>query len=356
MLHIAYTGSPSGGDLSGAAVTEQYQHTLTLIATLHPQPTETALIEITGLIPKTRPVKRYFTRADLAAECALELNATGYSIFVNVNPRDKFSSFESDVPYVTALALDLQPERVPIENVWAQLAHAKIPPSVTAVSGYGYHAYLLVEPCERDRAKAVWERLCKWTISDAIFSINRIMRLPGLNWKRNPPVWSYLLGVDTSRRYTVEFINDRMNAAGAPEARKAVEGIPVPVAPPMDIFELRRRVGEQPGGEGALLIMDTGERNAYSEKQISRSEADWVVVCALVRAGVSDEGIAWIYERTNVRLLKYFEAGPRYLHRTIEAARRATAEKVERRATYAKDSYRGPNGGSARLYHDRESK
>lgn len=343
--------------MAACSMTAQLHHAFTLISTLHPQPHETALIEITGLMPKTRPVKRYFTRADIAAEAALELNALGYSAFANVNPRSAFSSFETDVPYVTALALDLQPERVPIENVWAQLAAAQLHPSITAVSGYGYHAYLLIEPCERTRAKLVWERLCKWTISDAIFSVNRIMRLPGtLNHKRKPPVWSYLLSLDASRRYTIEYVNDRMNAAGAPEARKPTEGIPVPVDPPMDIFELRRRVGEQTGGEGALYIIDTGERNAYSEKQISRSEADWVVVCALVRAGVSDEGIHWIYERTNVRLLKYFQAGPRYLHRTIEAARRATAEKVEHHVSRSKDAHRVHNGRSEQRYQDRESK
>jgi hypothetical protein len=336
---------------------EQLHHATTLISVLHPTPHETALIEITGLMPKTKPIKRYFTRADIAAEAAIELNEIGYSVFVNANPRCRFSSFESDVPYVTALALDLQPERTNIENVWAMLANAQIPPSVTAVSGYGYHAYLLVEPCDPIKAKLVWERLCKWVASDPIHSTNRIMRLTGSrNWKKNPPAWCYLTGVDASRRYTVDFVEARMNAVGAPEARKPGEGIAVPIEPPMPWIDIIKRIEEQPGGEGIMLIINTGERNAYSEKQISRSEADWVVICALVRAGVSDEGIAWVYERTNVKLLKYYQAGARYLHRTIEAARRATAEKVERYVSHSQDTHRPHRGSVGRLYHDREGR
>ncbi|HEV3059669.1 MAG TPA: hypothetical protein VGY48_15570 [Vicinamibacterales bacterium] len=324
-------------------------HAHTLISTLHPAPHAGALVEITGLMPKTTPVKRYFTQADLAAEFALELNANGYSSFVNTNPRDKFSSFEADVPYVTALALDLQPERVPIDTVLTNLTNARLPPSVVGISGFGYHAYLLVEPCETMRAKSVWERLCKWTVSDPIFSVNRIMRCAGTaNLKRKPPAWCYLTGVDATRRYTVDFVEQRMNAVGAPEARKESDGIRVPEDPGMDLLALRKRISEQPGGEGILLIMDTGERNAYSEKQISRSEADWAVICALVRANASDEVIHWLYEKTNIRLLKYHSAGKRYLHRTIEAARRATAEKPDRRPVRSPDLPPTPRGNTTR--------
>lgn len=338
-------------------MTAQLAHATTLISTLHPAASERALIEVTAMMPKSRPIKRYFTNAGIAAECALELNAVGYSAFVNANPRDKFSSFEADVPFVSALALDLQPERVPIDSVIAQLAHAHIPPSITAVSGFGYHFYLLVEPCDPVRAKLVWERLCKWTVSDPIFSINRIMRCAGTaNYKRNPPGWCYLTGVDAARRYTLDYVEQRMNAAGVPDARKAVEGIPVPIDPPSDVWELRRRIVEQAGGQDALLIMDTGERNAYSEKQISRSEADWVVVCALVRAGASDEMIQWIYERTPIRLLKYYAAGPRYLHRTIEAARRATAEKIDKHVARSKDMHRHHRGNTTMRFNDREAR
>lgn len=326
----------------------QIDHASKLISLLHPQPTAQALIEITCLASRTRPIKRYFTEVTPAVEFALEFNDQGYSVFVNTNVRDKFSGFEEDVPYVSALALDLQPERVRIDGVALALEHAQLLPSAVGVSGYGAHMYLLIEPSERGAAKLVWERLCKWTLSDPIHSVNRIMRLSGSrNWKKNPPAWCYLTALNPGRRYDLDYVVKRLDAVGAPPARTPKAGFEVPVDPPGDWFELRQRITAQPGGEGVIDIIATGERNAYSEKQLTRSEADWVVICALVRAGASDEWIKWVYERQPVGNMKYREAGPRYLTRTIEAARRATAEKpAQTRSRRASDSVRVPIGYS----------
>ncbi len=329
------------------------QHAHLLMSALHPQPHEKALVEVTGLMPKTKPVKRYFTRTDVAAECSVELNDVGYSTFVNVNPRDKFSSFEVDVPYVTALALDLQTTRMNIQSVDLQLMNAKIPPSITAVSGAGYHYYLLVEPCaKRDRAKAVWERLCKWTSSDPIFSLNRIMRVAGRNWKYNPPAWCYLTGVDLSRRYTIDFVDAQLTAAHAPDPRDAFKDLPVATIPDLDMVEIRKKLAGIAGGEGVLDILKTGDRNPLSEKQISRSEADWAVICALVRIGCTDEMIFSIYVNEPVRLLKFYQAGPRYLQRTIESARRETGEARPRGGTVARGSVPSHYYGSQPQPHD----
>ncbi len=323
----------------------QRGHASTLISLLHPASTAQALIEITGLMPKSRPAKRYYTDVGLAVESALELNALGYNAFVNVNPRHEMAAFETSVLAVTALALDLQPERVPIAEAERRLVVAGLPPTLIAVSGYGAHFYLkLSTPADPQRAKLIWERLCKYTTSDPIFSINRIMRLPGtLNLKKSPPTWCYVAGVAAGNQYDVEQINLQLDRVGAAPLRPPAEGIPVPVDPPEDWLELRERLSE-----GTRFIIDSGERNAYSEAQVSRSEADWVVVCGLVRAGATDDMIHWVYERQPVGLLKYREAGARYLKRTIEAARRATSERVERGApARAKDSYRTPRGSSS---------
>ncbi len=308
----------------------QLLHAQTLISLLHPSPTAATMVEITGLAPKQRPIKRYFTRTDLAAEYAIELNNMRFSAFVNANPRSAMSGFERDVPVVTALALDLQPERTSIEDVAARLARAGIAPTATVVSGYGAHFYLRVAPEDPHKAKVVWERLCRYTGSDPIFSTNRIMRMPGtLNWKKDPPRWCFLTGVWPERSYTVTQVDAALDWARAEPARSPKSDIiPVPIDPPGDYWELRRRLSA-----GVLDIIDTGEKNAYSEKQVTRSEADWVVVCALVCAGASDEMIHWTYANFPVRLLKYYEAGARYLTRTIEAARRATAAPVERAPT-----------------------
>lgn len=295
-----------------------------LISSLHERACETALIEITAMGGKY-PMKRYLTDAYIAANHAIELNLQGMSVFVNVNPRSAFSGFERDVPYVTALFLDLQPERTPIAEVDKRLALGNIAPAITAVSGNGMHMYLkLSQPADPQKAKIVWERLCRFTGSDPVFSINRIARLTGsVNWK-NPPRWCYLTDVQLHRRYTIEEIDFALDRLGAGPARPPKEGIPVPENPPVDWFELRKRLHE-----GVLDIIDTGEKNAFSERQVTRSEADWVVVCALVRAGCPDAMVHWVYETQPVGNLKYREAGARYLNKTIEAARRATAEPIE---------------------------
>jgi hypothetical protein len=332
----------------------QLQHATTAISLLNRRPSAERLIEITGLAPRQRPVKRYFTDSLLAADFALDMNAAHLSVFCAINARNAFAGFEHNVPEVTALALDLQPERTSIESVAAWLTGIGIPPTAQTSSGFGAHMYFVLgEPADPHKAKLVWERLCKITKSDAIFNTNRILRLPGsLNWKKNPPRWCYFTDLSVQRLYTIQQIDRALDLVGAPPARTAKEGIPVPVNPPIDWFELRKLLS------GAVLdIIDTGEKNAFSERQITRSEADWLVVCALVRAGVSDEMIHWVYETQPVGVLKYRSAGVHYLNQTIHNARRATADVIRDRPHTRSISHPRPRGsarddqrGGGRLY------
>jgi hypothetical protein len=325
----------------------QRLHASTLIDLLHPQPSVNAMIEIVGLAKHTKPVNRYFQVADMAVACALELNGIGYNAFVGVNPRNQCTGFESSVPFVSDLFLDLQPERTPIEQVESYLTTIGLAPTVIADSGHGAHMHFKVQPAEPMRAKLVWERLVKFTGSDRVFNVNRIARLPGtINWKTEPK-WCSMKSAVPERVYDVEYIDKRLNDIGAPPARTPKEGIVVPQNPREPVWKLRERIREQPGGGGVIDIIDTGEKNAWSEKQVTRSEADWLVICTLVRAGICDEDIHWLYESTNVKLLKYYDAGPRYLYRTIEAARRSTATPIERSARRASDAHR-PSTGSYR--------
>ncbi len=305
----------------------QMWHARTLIDLLHPAPHVTALIEITGLAPKQRPIKRYFTDGALAAECGVDINSTRSSVFVSINARNAMAGFEHNVPAVTAFGLDLQPERTSIESVAERLAHGGIAPTITTVSGHGAHMYLLLsEPAEPHAAKLVWERLCKYTGSDPIFNTNRIFRLTGtVNWKTEPR-WCYLTAVHAERRYTIAQIVAALDQLGAAPVHRQKEGIQVGINPPIDWMELRRLLSP-----GVLDVIDTGEKNAYSEKQVTRSEADWLVICELVRLGAPDEMIHWIYETQPVGVLKYRSAGARYLHQTIASARRATADTLQDR-------------------------
>lgn len=320
---------------------EALAHASTLLTALHPEPSGSSLIEITTSVAR-RHFKRYFTDRQIATEYAVLSSIQGASSFVGVNPKSAMTGFERDVAYVTALFLDLQPERTSIENVAARMSAMGMPPSVTCWSGNGAHMYFLVEQSAPEKAKPVWERLCKFTGSDPVFNVNRVARIPGtLNWKRVPPTWAYLTDVHAERRYDIGFIDSRLNAVGAPAVRPAKEGYMVPVDPPDDWWELRHRLSE-----GVRDIIDSGERNAYSEKQISRSEADWVVVCGLVQAGCEDSMIHWVYETQPVGVLKYREAGKSYLNKTIEKARMAAAPPRKRTTTPAHDLPRRSRGSS----------
>lgn len=320
----------------------QLYHAVTAINLLHPQPSDTSLIEITGLAVKQKAVKRYFSDPGLSAAFALEINDMRMSAFVAINTRNAFAAFEHNVPFVTALGLDLQPERTSIPEVDKRMAIGGIPPTGTVVSGNGAHMYFcLSEPADPHKSKLIWERLCKFSGSDPIFNVNRILRIPGtVNWK-TPPKWCYLTDVHADRKYTIQQIDSALDRLGAPPARSPKEGIPVPHDAPIDWAKLRQIL---PGS--VLDIIDTGEKNAFSERQVTRSEADWVVVCALVRAGAPNEMIHWIYEKQPVGMLKYRSAGAHYLNRTIESARRATADHLNDRPVSKSISIPRMNGSS----------
>lgn len=321
----------------------QLQHAVTAISLLHRAPSDMRLIEITALGPKQRPVKRYFTDIMLAADFALDMNAARLSVFCAINTRNAFSGFEHNVPEMTAMALDLQPERTSIERVSAWLGSIGIAPTAQTASGFGAHMYfLLSEAAEPYKAKLVWERLCKVTRSDAIFNTNRILRLPGsLNWKKNPPRWCYFTDLHVDRQYTIQQIDQALDLVGAPPARTVKEGIPIDPQLGLDWPELRRQLHAS-----VLDIIDTGEKNAFSERQITRSEADWLVICALIRAGATDGMIQWVYETQPVGVLKYRSAGVHYLNQTIQNARRATADVIQDRPHTKTIGYSRPCGSA----------
>lgn len=327
---------------------DQLAHAETLISLIHWAPHAQALIEITSMPSKKRAFKQYFFYAALAAEHAIEETLKGHSVFVALNPRSQMSAFETDVPYVSTIGLDLQPEKTPIEEVEKRLAIGNILPTATSCSGGGVHMYFrLSEPADPSKAKTVWQRLCRFTGSDPIFNLNRIFRVPGTyNWKSLPPRPCYLTALAPDRVYTIEQINAALDKLGAGPAVPPKAGIPIePTDEPIDMQKILDSVPE-----GVRYAICTGERNLLSEGQVTRSETDWLVVCALVKAGVSDAGIARVFAEFPIGLLKYYEAGAHYLTKTIESARRATADPPPPVTVHSNYSYRLSTGS----YRDRK--
>lgn len=287
------------------------------------------IIEITGLPPKSLrksvPNKQYFVDPNIAAEHALNITLNGYSAFVGVNPKKAFTGYERDVAAVVALPLDLQPERTSIEKVVHDLTRVGLAPTIHSSSGWGAHLFLcLDQPYPCDEAKLVSERLCKATGSDAIFNVNRVMRIPGtINWKREP-VWCEIKSIAPERRYTLAAVTRGLDMLGALPVHPR-EAVQVEVsAPRFDWLELRARLSPH-----AREIIDSGEANPFSSGQQTRSETDYFVIADLVRAGATDDQIVWVYNNCPIGSLKFREAGMRYLNYTIERARVRYAQKQE---------------------------
>lgn len=328
-------------------MTTPAEHAQLTMAALNQHPGARALVEVTGLARRRIPVKQYYVDVPHAVDAAMELNAKGYNVFHSVNPRAAMSGFERDVAYAVALVLDLQPERSDIPGVVRRMTDHGIAPSIEAISGNGAHVYLLLDaPADPYSAKPVGERLCRATDSDRVFNINRILRTPGtVNLKPDKaPSWCYLTALNPERRYNLQQIEAAMDHMGVPSLRKVADAEPhQPENPTDDLRELLDRVSPH-----AYAIITSGEKNPFSEGQVTRSEADWFVVSELIRCDATDEQIHQIYAVYPIGYLKYREAGERYLNYTIESARRSTAQ-AERRNAYRRgpDAPKPARGGVA---------
>lgn len=303
-----------------------------MLSALHPAPNESALIEITGLAQHAIPSKRYFTDIALAAEHALDLNAVGYNVFHSVNCRNSFRALEVNVPFSGALYLDFDEKHGGEEaarQATRRLADNGIAVSVSVASGHGAHLYLLLRPADTMTAKLAAGRLCKITNSDHVHNQNRIARLPGsLNWKE-PAAWCRITGWEPDRRYDLAEVDAALDRMGAPRASQPRDVEPrvstgsITMESPDWWMTMKLRLSQQ-----ALIIIESGERNVMSTGQVSRSEADWLVVCALVNADATDEQIAWVYENWPIGDMKYRSSGRHYLAQTIQKARYHLAEPV----------------------------
>lgn len=186
---------------------------------------------------------------------------------------------KSDVLGTAALWVDVDDD--------SSIALGTLPPSMLVMSGGGWHSYyLLKEPCtDIDTI----ERLNKLLAQDVphgdlgCWNANRIMRVPGtLNCK---PEYG------EPRRVRLELER--------PEIRYAIEDIEALEAIPDKIKHKIR----------------TGDRRGHR----TRSERDWKIVVALVKAGASDDLIRTIfnYQPCGDKAIEE----PTYFNHTLERAR-----------------------------------
>lgn len=305
------------------------------------------MVDMKILAPKKEPGRRFFTDCDEAVEHAMRVNAAGYSVYVGVNPRKREGGRETDVLHVRALFLDLDLKKgANPEATRAKLGRWGLPPSMTVWSGNGAHMYLILKeavPCIQ--GKIVAERLCKVTDSDPVHNVNRIARLPGtVNWK-DPPRWCYVAEM-TDYEYTLDEVAHVLDRIGAPAVVQRSDAYfdDAPMRDPLFNWE-KVRMGLSPR---VVDLITFGIQN--SERQVTRSEADWVVVTALVDAGLTNDQIRWVYcnPEYGIGSLKYRQSGDRYLNHTIKKARQAKAVPLRiKKSHFPAPGFRGGYGSVA---------
>jgi len=197
----------------------------------------------------------------------------------------------------------------PREKAAALIKGLRLPPSIVIGSGGGYHLYWLMrEPITGDaiaKVPDVNRALASLVSGDsAAVDLARVFRIPELvNRKYAPPIpVTYLTATwppPNTRRYNPDDFADLIvpaapAAAPAPGAAIApysgsLEIDDLPVAPCIKQIILEGQPAYLNHLEATLTPADLAKRK--SEGRTSRSEADALVIHALLATGMSDDGI-----------------------------------------------------------------
>ncbi len=217
-------------------------------------------------------------------------------LHVDIDPRAIDGGVKGKTP--EQLAAHFQAERA---RIWAmfddwEVGGAKLPfPRPTAIidSGGGFQGFWLFAEGEEvapDLAERLNEMVSAAMGGDKTHDVSRIMRLPGTvnlaNKKKRESgrgdVPTRLMAADWRRRFRAGDFPAPMAGAGA----AASVGRAVTAAPAMglDLDSLPPGVSDR---TRAMIVQgeDLNEPGRYP----SRSEAYWAVICAMVRAGCTDE-------------------------------------------------------------------
>jgi hypothetical protein len=227
----------------------------------------------------------------------------------------------------------------PKEKATALIRGLRLPPSIVIGSGGGYHLYWLMrEPITGDALAKVPDtnRALAALVSgdSAAVDLARVFRIPELvNRKYAPPVRVVFLTAmwppPNTRRYNPDDFADLVVPA-APAAAPApgpsapysgsLEIDDLPVAPYIKQIILEGQPAYLKHIEETLAPGDLAKKK--SEGRASRSEADALVIHALLSTGMSDEGIREVYKKQNAKVAeKSIEVGDKYLTYTIKRMR-----------------------------------
>jgi len=274
------------------------------------------LLEIRVIWPRPRPTDRTFV--PLSGLLARQ-QAWGFAVRhqdaacvgFGLQPRRRMRGKADDVLSVVTFAADFDDDKTPGGRGGAlDRIHAfPLPFSALVDSGHGLHAYWLLNrpvpiqaQADRSRCEAAARRLVTHLRADATWDLARVLRVPGTLNSKGAPVRSRLLELAPDVRYDLP----QFEAVLPAQQRLTVQ---------------RSRPTRREGSLSPRVerLIRGGNDGMYP----SRSEADFAVVCALVRAGYSDGEIIDVFASHPDGIgQKFLERGERYLSRTITAARR----------------------------------
>ncbi|MBF0160249.1 MAG: hypothetical protein HQL58_12080 [Magnetococcales bacterium] len=136
------------------------------------------------------------------AETLAALNQRGAGVFVTVNATDGQGRKASNITRVRALWVDL--DGPPLQPVM----DAPLPPHIVVETSPGkYHAYWLIDYCDRDHFARIQGALVDMFHGDGqAKDIARVMRLPGYKHQKAEPFQSRLLRSEPGRYQLAEFL------------------------------------------------------------------------------------------------------------------------------------------------------
>jgi len=236
--------------------------------------------------------------------------------YFGVCPRPGKSGKEADIEIIVSLWVDMDME---MEVAIKKLDSFSLKPSIVVNSGHGAHAYWLLREPEQIKAntKGILQGLAKALGADHCFDLPRILRVPGTKNLKTPnePKDVQVIVFNPEIRYNLsDFEAYEVKTQGKCEVQVNFSNTQEDV-----------NVEELKVSKAIKKLIKEGKQ--AGDRYPSRSEADFAVVCALVKAGYSDDTIKAIFDRYPIGE-KYQEQGIDYLrHITGRAKEAVTVSK-----------------------------
>jgi hypothetical protein len=213
-----------------------------------------------------------------------------YNVYVGVNPRaSSTSGTNADIKHSHWIWIDIDSKK--LNNLSADKILAKVlrrivlPPHIVVFSGGGVHLYYrIIDTTDLKEVQRVCNLLSAEIGGDPLGDPARIFRVPDtFNYKQ-----------DTPREVTLAH---------------CLVDFEYPISDIIAALAVSEKVAKR---------VDIGDSRGF----LSRSERDWNVVRSLLKAGIDEETVRYIYSKRRVGD-KASEEGDKYLERTIEKGKQS---------------------------------